>query len=135
MAIKYRKGYKYQLYKIYACHVDIYPLHDIITEYIELTVQGQLTIKNGYAWDGPSGPTIDTPNFMRGSLIHDALFQLFREGKLNMAWYPQANIELRKACLEDGMSKIRAWYVYRSVNRFAASSADPKNDRKILIAP
>lgn len=133
--IYYKKGYKYQLAKDYECYVNIHPIEAIITKFIELYPTGKLIIKAFYAWDGPSGPTIDTANFMRGSLIHDALFQLFRECKLNMVWYPQANIELRKACLEDGMSEIRAWYIYRSVNKFAASCADPKNDRKILTAP
>jgi hypothetical protein len=37
----------------------------------------------GYAWNGPSGPTLDTRNFMRGSLVHDALYQLMREGRMD----------------------------------------------------
>ena len=28
----------------------------------------------GYAWDGPSGPTIDTPDAMPASLVHDGLY-------------------------------------------------------------
>ena len=46
---------------------------------LEITSEGELIIRNGYSWDGPSGPTIDTKNFMQGSLIHDALCQLMRE--------------------------------------------------------
>ena len=35
------------------------------------------------AGDGPSGPAIDTKNFMRASLVHDALYQLMRLGTLD----------------------------------------------------
>jgi len=43
---------------------------------------GGLLIKAGYSWDGPSGSAIDTKNFMQGSLVHDALYQLLRENIL-----------------------------------------------------
>jgi len=77
--IFYRKGYKYQL------HVDyqiLIPIHgfSINTLYLELTQAGLLTICQGYAWDGASGPTIDTKSSMRAALVHDALDQLLREG-------------------------------------------------------
>ena len=82
-----------------------------------------LKIKNAYAWDGPSGPAIDTKSFMRGSLVHDALYQLMREKHLDRKlWRPYVDKLLRKICLEDGMSKFRAWYVYHGVRLFAASS-------------
>ena len=82
-----------------------------------------LTVEERYAWDGPSGPTIDTKSFMRGSLIHDALYQLMREGHLDRkVWRLYADKLLRKLCLEDGMSKFRAWYVYNAVRLFAAGS-------------
>ena len=81
--IKYKAGYKYQLKSNYAVTISIKPPADITTPYITLNAQGMLTLKDGYAWDGPSGPTIDTLTFMRGSLIHDALYQLMREGKLD----------------------------------------------------
>ena len=74
--IKYRSGYKYQLVEEYQVRVSLIPENDIKTDFIELSTEGMLIIKKGYAWDGPSGPTIDTPNFMRGSLVHDALYQL-----------------------------------------------------------
>ena len=39
-----------------------------------------LVIKDGYAWDGASGPTVDTPATMYPALVHDALYQLMRLG-------------------------------------------------------
>lgn len=93
-----------------------------------------LTIRAGYMWDGPSGPTIDTKNFMRGALIHDALYQLIREDYLKMNDRKQADKILRKVCLEDGMSRIRAWYIYTAVHHFAEWAATPKEDgeKKII---
>ena len=96
---------------------------EIKTTYIHMGRLGGLMVNIGYAWDGPSGPTVDTKSFMRGSLIHDALYQLMREGHLNRkVWKLYADKLLRKICLEDGMSKFRAWYVYNAVRLFAASS-------------
>lgn len=116
MKIRYKKGYKYQLSCTYTGQVDIFPHSDIVTEYINLTTKGEIGIKKGYAWDGPSGPTFDTRDFMRGSLVHDALYQLIRQGYLSkIMWKIQADIELVKICKEDGMSRLRAWYVYRAV--------------------
>ena len=65
--IKYREGYKYQLVEDYTVKTSITPKQDVAKdEWIQLKMDGTLTIKDGYAWDGPSGPTIDTKNFMRG---------------------------------------------------------------------
>jgi len=44
----------------YSISVSIIPDEDIETDYLALTGKGNLTIKKGYAWDGPSGLTIDT---------------------------------------------------------------------------
>ncbi|MGH7536144.1 MAG: DUF1353 domain-containing protein, partial [Gemmatimonadales bacterium] len=80
MGIQYRTGYKYQLAADYTVLLAFGPAENIKTEYIcfvrSLQGRGYLTVKEGYAWDGPSGPTVDTKDFMRGSLVHDALYQL-----------------------------------------------------------
>lgn len=116
--IKYRDGYKYQLTEGYVDQVSIFPENHIATNFIILSPEGVLIIKNGYAWNGPSGPTFDTKNFMRGSLVHDALYQLFQEGLLSLHWREQADKELVRICRADGMSAIRAWWVYRAVRDF-----------------
>ncbi|MCK5218688.1 hypothetical protein KAR10_04150 [bacterium] len=133
--ITYQAGFKYQLKVDYVCYVDIKPKADIVTKYISLTVDGLLTIRNGYAWDGPSGPTVDTRTFMRGSLVHDAIYQLIRQGYLPASARGPGDKELKKICLEDGMMKIRAWWVYRSVQGFASSAALPSRQRQVLYAP
>jgi len=133
--IKYRSGYKYQLVEDYQVKVSVIPDSDIKTDFIELDTDGTLIIKKGYAWDGPSGPTIDTPNFMRGSLVHDALYQLLRNKFLEQKWREAADEELRRICREDGMSKIRAWWVHRSVRLGAGPAASPESRKKIHKAP
>jgi hypothetical protein len=84
---------------------------------------GEMLIKKGYTWDGPSGPTIDTKNFMRGSLIHDGLYQLMREGALDQSCRLRADEILREVCLEDGMSHARAWWVFKGVRIGGAGAA------------
>ena len=133
--IYYKSGYKYQLETSYSLIVGISPAEDIETDYINLSKLGRLTIKRGYAWDGPSGPTIDTKNFMRGSLVHDALYQLIRQKHLPKESRLQADLELKRICLEDGMSRIRAWWVYHAVRLGGGPAADPKNVKMVLTAP
>lgn len=125
--IDYRslKGYKYQLLADYEIKIPI--LNRRITHpYMHLGPGGHLLIKKGYCWDGPSGPTWDTTNSMRGSLVHDALYQLLREAFLSPVWRKPSDLILRVILLEDGMSKIRAWVWYRSVRMFAAKYARVK---------
>lgn len=97
-----------------------------------------LTIREGYAWDGPSGLSIDTKNFMRGSLIHDCLYQMMNEGQLDKSYRKIADKLLRRFCREDGMSKFRAWYVYHAVRKlypiWSKFNKDPDMDR-VYVSP
>jgi hypothetical protein len=134
--ITYNTGYKYQLKETYEVVIDIRPAAAIETEFINLSVEGRLEIKKAYAWDGPSGPTFDTLDFMRGSLVHDALYQLMREELLDRKIHRDAADRLlQRICIEDGMSKFRAAIVYQSVSRFGDPSADPAKKRPPVQAP
>jgi len=113
--LRYKTGYKYQLVNDLIVQTDIFPDIDIETEFLGLTRSGILTIRHGYAWDGPSGPTFDTTNFMRGSCAHDALAQLVRDYYLDKKWFTKINLTLKRLCLEDGMWKIRALWVFIGV--------------------
>lgn len=132
--IKYRDGYKYQLAEDFTIQTKIFPAADIVTPFICLTRTGLLTIKAGYAWDGPSGPTWDTKNFMRGSLVHDALYQLMRMKLLDCGWRPTADEELVRICKQDGMWGIRRWWVMRGV-RFGGEGSAMWQDEPVLTAP
>lgn len=132
--ISYRKlrGYKYQTTHHTSCQLPedlFYELQGTVTlttggGYITFSLaQRSIQIKKGYCWDGPSGPTIDTDNFMRGSLFHDAWYQIFREYDYYRRFRNDADKLLRRHCLEDGMSKIRAWGVYHALKVFGRRAA------------
>ncbi len=133
--IQYRSGYKYQLAEEYSVKVSVTPANNIKTDFIELNSEGMLVIKKGYAWDGPSGPTIDTPSFMRGSLVHDTLYQLLRNEFIDEKWRGEADKELRSMCREDRMSKIRAWWTYVAVRKWGKVAASPESRKKVYKAP
>jgi hypothetical protein len=134
--IFYKKGYKYQLASNYVCKISIKPGEPINTDYINLDSDGMLTIKKSYAWDGPSGPTFDTRNFMRGSLVHDALYQLMRGKHLAKKVYRNpADKLLQTMCKEDGMSSIRAWWVFKGLRLGGGPAADPSNKKQVIRAP
>lgn len=152
--IKYTDGYKYQLSKTYTSHVDIYPDEIIALDFITLDPDGTLTLRKGFAYDGPSGPTklIATAlkavpiiggrlckkflkTFMRGASEHDALYKLMRHGLLSDTWRRAVDKQLIKTCEADGMSKVRRNYVYRGVRVGAGFAADPKSKKIVMTAP
>jgi len=121
--MKYRAGGKYQLAEDYEVMTPIQPVGTVRHGYITLQNSGLIQIEAGYMWDGPSGPTVDTPDFMRGSLVHDAFYELMREGKLSIKHRKAADKLLRFMCIEDGMEKLRAAWVYQAVHEFGEASA------------
>ena len=133
--IHYKKGYKYQIVEDYNDNVHVYPNEIVTSDYIILKPNGDILIKKGYCFDGPSGPTVDSKNFMRGSLVHDALYQLIREKKINKKWRKQADKEIKADCKDDGMSWFRRMYVFKALRKFGSFAANPKNARKIYTAP
>lgn len=133
--MKYWDGYKYILAENYLIQTPIVVPSPIDHDFLSMTTGGMLTIKKGYAWDGPSGPTIDTRSSMRGSLVHDALYQLMREELISLHHRPIADQLLYDLCVADGMWKWRAWLWRREVKKFAGFAAMPENERPILVAP
>lgn len=109
-----RRGrYKYTVartYRIYSLALLNAP--DFSLPYAELAA-GYLTARKGYAYDGPSGPTIDTPDAMRGTCFHDIGYQAMRAGLLMWTYRRAVDRMMRHLMLEDGMPRVRAtaWYV------------------------
>ena len=134
--IRYQAGYKYVLVDDYAVQLAfVRPEREIVTEYLALSRPGRLFIRHGYAWDGPSGPTCDTLDSLRGSLVHDALYQLIREGHLDSAQRRNADRELREICIEDGMSAVRARMWFEGLDHFGQAAATGDGGRPVLTAP
>ncbi len=99
--------------------------YDVSHEFIKLNAEGAITISTGYAWDGASGPTRDSISSMRASLVHDALYQLFREGLLPQKYVKQSDQLFRRTLVADGMSRFRAWYWYQGLRLANGSAAKP----------
>ncbi len=134
--IRYRSEYKYQLADDYKIEIPIQPSADIVTDFIELDREGELKVVKGYAWDGPSGPVIDTKENMRASLVHDALYQLMRHEKLNTRTHRKTADEIfRDLCKQDGVSSIRAGIYYKALRKFGKPAASPMNKKKVHRAP
>lgn len=119
---QYRKlsNYKYQLMRSYIFKTGLEG-YLVDNSFIRLDANGELFISKGYAWDGPSGPTIDTLSFMRASLVHDALYQIAskfsgKEDAIPIRKF--ADDLLYTICRDDGMPRWRARYIYWAVRIF-----------------
>lgn len=106
-----------------------------------------LKISRGYQWDGASGPTWDDAMSMRGSLIHDVLYQSMRDRLLDPSLRQAADKFFYTLILEDGMLmaqrmrgflagprralwralvRVRAAYYYRALRLFGGPNARPR---------
>ena len=134
--IEYAACYKYQLLANYRIITAIKPPNECKLEFIQLLTDGSLTILEGYAWDGATGPVANTPSVMRGSVVHDSLYQLMREGLLDYKVFrPMADQLLHDICVEDGMNKAYAWIILKAVSGFGKIFADPKRKNPPIYAP
>ena len=128
--IRYRADYKYQLANDYKDNIPIRPKADIATEFINLSTNGKLLVKKGYAWDGPSGPVKDTDENMRASLVHDALYQLMRNEELSTRSHRKSADKIFKdMCKADGVSSFWASRFYKALRKFGKPAASPKTKR------
>ena len=94
-----------------------------------------LTFKPGYAWDGASG-AFNTKSWVIPSLVHDGLYQFFREGLLSRSLRNQADLAmyyLLKQRMVKGnyFSKkwggVRARLSYVAVREFGGKHTYPKS--------
>ena len=131
--LAYKEGYKYVVHDDFSISTPIKGYSAEIPRHVLLNESGLLTIFAGYAWDGASGPALDTVNFRRGSLVHDALYQLIEEGRLPFACRLAADDLLVAVCKADGMWVARRWWVKLAVNTFGARALEFKNP--VLFAP
>ena len=72
---------------------------------------------------------------MRGAFGHDALYWMLRAGLLPKELRKKCDQLLREWCREDGMSAIRAYWVYKGVRLGGRKSAKLGKINPVLIAP
>ena len=111
MKFSYRKvSYKYILESDYTFELPetLWAQKQIGNEFVFVS-RNMLVLRRGYAWDGCSGPTIDTETTMRAGLSHDTLYQLIREGLLP----PSARVHIdrffREILKEDQSLYLTEW--------------------------
>lgn len=131
--IHYTSGYKYQLHKPY--HFRLHPAFgDIEIRELFIHVDGTfVTVLRGYAWDGATG-VYDSKNSMRGTLEHDATYQLIRLGYYSRDLRKYSDFKLERTLKEDGMWWPRRKLWRKGVKYLAGGAANPKNIRKVKTA-
>jgi len=113
--IAFHRIYKYQIDedKSFSTLVLGYDV-EVPGGWVKLSKDGTISFRKGYSYDGPSGPTKDTPNSMAPSLVHDGLYQLIKEGllptKRNRKLSDKTFLKMLK---DNGMSRFRRtlWYL------------------------
>jgi len=117
MKLEYKKGWKWVTTNEYKIKLPDEFLHESFEGDFLYLYDGVLTVCKGYGWDGASGPAIDTKNFIRGSLVHDALYEVIgKQGTFHLRKH--ADKFLIDIVKEDGMTWARRQYVYRAVRMF-----------------
>jgi hypothetical protein len=127
MKIVYRslRRYKYQLLESYRLYIPWLPRLLYRGRFLAID-GGVLIVAAGYAWDGASGPTWDSGDSMRASLVHDAIYQLIRQGILPKSVRRPADGLMRRICIEDGMWRWRALLWWAGVRGFGWMHVKPE---------
>ncbi|PSJ15863.1 hypothetical protein [Nitrosomonas supralitoralis] len=77
--LRYIEGQKYRSVESFWAMCNLRPHREINLHNINLTRDGMFYLTPGYSSDGPSGPTIDTRDFMPGAMgWHDPCYELLR---------------------------------------------------------
>ena len=96
---------------------------------IALDPSGMLTIKQGYMWDGASGPTVDGSTNMEPALKHDCFYQLMSEGTLSLKWRKAVDRLFYRDLKVAGMNPVRAWYYHKAVAWFGHRAAAIRDNK------
>ena len=111
------RRWKYRLDEQVRVRTDWYPPVTLRLSHFRLDPDSVLTLETGFMWDGPSGPTWDTPNWMLPSAVHDAFYRLLTEDLIpDRAKCRKHADDLMYAMLrERGMNNFRASYSWVAV--------------------
>ena len=91
---------------------------------------GILEIKKGYAWDGASGPVINTKNTLIASLVYDVLYQAMRLNliKPNSENKTLADKNFFEILKMNGVNSFRSRVWYLAVRLFGKKSTKSLQD-------
>lgn len=119
--MKYKSGYRYVSQE--AVLVDVgAELHAPLNSPFASIAAEKLCVMSKYAWDGASFTPflwLGTPTaWLTPSLVHDALYQLIREGLLDRQYRAAADRLFREMLLAREVWPVVAWVAYWSVRVF-----------------
>lgn len=129
--MKYKSGYRYISQE--AVVVDLgSALHAPLQAPFASIAAETLCVMARYAWDGASFTPFrwfGTPKaWLTPSLVHDALYQLIREGLLDRQYREAADRLFREMLIDRGVWQWVAWVAYWSVRvcgNFAVRTVNP----------
>lgn len=132
-AMRYRGGYDYQLAEDIVFRTTI--LGQLIdTVRIRLEPTGLLTVREGYAFDGPTGCVHRKEN-MSASCLHDALYQLMRMELLPHRHWRAADYDYARQLRRCGAWGITVKINLAGLKFMGGKYALPKNRKKIYEVP
>lgn len=152
--VHYKTGYRHLLveqYEQYVAGDGIFPIEPGGNDFVQMTIDGRLIIARWYAWDGASGPALNDASFVRPSLVHDALCQLWALGVIDKAGRAAADRLLGKMLRNDmqvvaarmgwlprsafkALSYVRPLWVVYGVSWYSEHIAN-KDPGEVLTAP
>lgn len=120
--------YKYELTKDYIYRTN--RINNLFAKQIDkarLDIDGTITIKKGYQWDGATG-AIDRvkrifrlgvrKKIIRASCVHDSLCDLIAQGQLHIVYRKSVDQVFRDICIQDEMSWARQVWTYYGIRLF-----------------
>ncbi len=131
--MQYTSGYKYQIRtEVRFALPPEFDGVDIAADFITLKNR-ELVIYVGYAYNGASGPTIDTKNSMRATAFHDAMYQLFCLELLIREFRALVDELFYELLRQDGMAAPRAFVWRRGVQKMGDNPS--RANKNIMVAP
>jgi len=125
--MKYSKvQYKYYLEETVEVQTSLRPVQSaIVPGYIFLGLDGKMIIYRRYAWDGITNGVNFKSNRIPG-LVHDATYQLIREGLIDLSLKEQSDKDLRDMMIAEGSWKFVSNFFYFCVSKFGNAFATKK---------
>jgi hypothetical protein len=144
--IKYREGFEFVLAEDYTIFTGICPPKSFVCKWAILSINGWLTILHDYPWNGANKPGYNTKGTMRGSLVHDVLYELIRLVRMGVIkidwteemlaeWKVKADDLLHDILVEDGMVHFMAEVWEEAVENFGGSCILIEAQPPVLEAP
>jgi hypothetical protein len=114
----YHRKYRYKTLSEYKDYFAALSGVSFVHRYVSCT-NGILKIEENYAWDGATGVIFDSYYLMKASLIHDALYQMMREGLLDRKKYRKVADKIFYSVMKDSkVNPIRRRLLYIGVRLF-----------------